>query len=98
MSWLCSSQESDHPKSWQDLFSLNKCKGGKLGCRALRKDLGKRNPTHIANSFFSGFRDKKKGDEEGDRRMRSSAFLRFKKEIMRYLIMSEYEEPDKTDG
>lgn len=58
---------SDHLKSWQDLFSVNNCKGGNPGCRVLRKDLGERNPTHNVNSLFSEFRDKKKGDEEVDR-------------------------------
>jgi len=70
----------DDLKSWQDLFSPNACKGGKLGCRVLRKGLGERNPTHIVNNLLSGFRDKKKGDEEVDRQVRSSEFLHFKKD------------------
>lgn len=69
----------------------------KLGCRVLRKDLRKSNPTHIASSLFSWFTDKKKGDEEVDEWGRSNTFLHFKKD-KEVLIMSEYEKPEKMEG
>lgn len=60
----------DHLKPWQDPWSLKKCKNGKLGCRVLRKDLGKRNTTHIVSSLFSWFTDKRRWESRQMREMK----------------------------